>query len=52
MHDMENDRKCTHWKMTENHTQKMKECKMQSIENERIKNAHPKNGKKSHPESN
>ena len=39
MHDMENDRKCTHWKMTENHTQKMKEWKMHNIENERMENA-------------
>ena len=42
MHDMENERmeyaqhekgrKCTYWKMTENHNQKMKEWKMHDME--------------------
>ena len=41
MHDMENaqhekGRKCSHWKMTEKHTQKMKEWKMHNMENDRI----------------
>ena len=59
MHTMENDRKITHWKMTENtHLEnaqpgkctpwKMTEWKMDTLENVTMENAHPEKWQKIH----